>query len=166
MTGKGEQEMETQRIRGVALIVQNPKGEILILQEYETKPRFGKYCGMFSVPMETSEPDESDYHAIVRLSEEELPGLDFLFDGVLQARIGSYQIVSHVWVNLYSVRATNARLPDSKDSKNKEVGNYRWTSPKKALNLWLRQGAREMINDFIDNKKGALCKCCCPPHEK
>jgi len=158
--------MKAQRIRGVALIIQNLKGEILILQEYETKPRFGKYCGMFSIPMETSESDEPDYHTIVRLAKEELPGLDFSFDGVLQAHVGAYRIVSHVWVNLYSVRTTNTHLPDSKNPKNKEVGNYRWTDPKKALNLWLRQGAWEMISDFINNKKGVLCRRCRTPQKR
>jgi len=69
-------EMTTQRVRGVALIVQNPAGEILVLQEHESKPRFGKYCGMFSIPMETSEPNETDHCTIARLIKEELPGLD------------------------------------------------------------------------------------------
>ena len=158
--------MKVKHVRGVALIVQNPKGEILILQEYETKPRFGKYCGMFSIPMETLEPDEPDHHAIVRLIKEELSGFDFSFDGALRAHIGAYRIVSHVWVNLYSARTTNTHLPDSKNPKNKEVGNYRWTDPKKALDLWLRQGAREMISDFIDNKKGVLCRRCRTPQKK
>lgn len=155
--------MKTKRIRGVALIVQNPKGEILILQEYETKPHFGKYCGMFSIPMETSMLDEPDRGAITRLAKEELPGLDLPIDGTLRTRVGAYRIVPNVWVNLYSVMTTNARLPDSKNPKNKEVGNYQWIFPEEALNLWLRQGAREMISDFVNNKKGVLCRHCHTP---
>jgi len=155
--------MTAQRIRGVALIVQNPQGKILVLQEYETKPHLGKYCGMFSIPAETSEPDESDHCAIIRLIKEELPGFNLPFENVLQSHIGIYRIASHVWANLYSIRITNTCLPDSKNSRNKEVGNYQWIDPKKALSLWLRQGAWEMINDFISNRKGVLCRYCRTP---
>jgi len=159
-------EMAVQRIRGVALIVQNPEGKILVLQEYESKPHFGKYPGMFSIPMETSKPNESDYCAVARLIKEELPGLDFPVDGTLQVRIGSYRIVPRVWVKLFFVKASNARLPDSEGSTGREVGSYQWLDPQKALDLWLRQGAREMISDFIGNKKGALCRHCHTPKPK
>lgn len=152
----------------VALIVQNSEGKILILQEYETKPHFGKYCGMFSIPMETSKPDELDHCAIVRLIREELPGFNFTFDieNVAQSHIGTYQIIPHVRVNLYSIRTANAYLPDLKNLKSKEVGNYQWIYPKEALNLWLRQGAWEMINDFMNNKKGVLCRYCRTPQKR
>lgn len=158
--------MKIQRIRGVALIVQNPKGEILILQEYQTKPHLGKYCGMFSIPMETSEPGEPDYHTVVRLVREELPGCDFLCGSVPLTHIGVYRIVPHVWVNLYSITTTDNRLPDSEKKEDEEVGNYQWIFPTKALNLWLRQGACEMISDFVDNKSGVLCRYCCDPQNK
>lgn len=155
--------MALQCVRGVALIVQNPKGEILILQEYETKPRVGKYYGMFSIPMETLESDESDYSAILRLVEEELPGIDLLIDDKLLLYVGSYQVIPGAWGNLYFIKAANAHLPDSDDSNNKEVGNHQWMAPEKALDLWLRQGAYEMISDFVGNRKGVLCKHCRTP---
>jgi hypothetical protein len=158
--------MNTQRIRGVALIVENPEGQILVLQEYETKSHLGKCCGMFSIPAETSEPGEPDSSAIVRLVKEELPGFDSLIDGALLTRIGAYRIVPRVWVNLYSARVNSTRLPDSKGLAGKEVGNHQWISPAEALNLWLRQGAREMIGDFIANKKRVLCRHCCAPEKK
>ena len=157
--------MAVRLIRGVALIVQNPKGEILILQEYESKPYFGKYRGMFSIPMETSKPDESDIRAVARLIEEELPGFGFPLEEIVPAHIGIYRIVPHVWVNLYSVRAATVQLP-SNNSESMEVGNYQWMRPENALNLWLRQGAREMIEDFVNNKKGMLCRRCRIPEEK
>ena len=105
--------MENQRIRGVALIVQNQKGEILILQEYQTKPHLGKYCGMFSIPAETSKPGESDDSAMCRLIEEELPGFNFLLDGALLTHIGAYRIVPRVWANLYFVKVATTCLPDN-----------------------------------------------------
>ncbi len=154
--------MTVQRIRGVALIVQNPQGKILVLQEFKAKPHFGKYFGMFSIPMETSNHNESDYSAILRLVDEELPGLCFPIDEILKARIGNYRIVSHVWVKLYFIKAVNDRLPDFKNSNSEDVGNYQWVEPQTALNLWLRQGAREMINDFVNKKRGVLCRHCCP----
>lgn len=158
--------MATQCIRGVALIVQNSEGKILILQEYETKPHFGKYCGMLSIPMETSKPDETDYYTIVRLIREELPEFNLLSENVLQSHIGIYRIASHIWVNLYSIRTMNTYLPGLKNPKSKEVGNYQWIDLKEALDLWLRQGAWEMINDFMSNKKGVLCKHCRTPQKR
>lgn len=155
--------MDIQRIRGVALIVQNLEGKILILQEYETKPHLGKYCGMFSIPMETSKPEESDYYAIVRLIREELPGFNFLPENIIRSRIGIYRIVPHVWVTLYSIKTGVQHFPNPKSS---EVGNYQWIEPKKALDLWLRQGAWEMISDFMDGKKEVLCRCCRAPLSK
>ena len=157
--------MTAQRIRGVALIVQNPQGKILVLQEFKAKPYFGKYCGMFSIPMETSEPNEPNYFTILRLVREELPGFSFPSKNVLQSHIGIYRIASHV-CNLYFVKVADDRLPDSKNSKSKEVGNYQWMDPEKALDLWLRQGAWEMINDFINNKKGVFCRHCRTPQKR
>lgn len=158
--------MVSQHVRGVALIVQNPRGEILVLQEHESKPHLGKYPGMFSIPMETSKPSEPDSCAVVRLIKEELPGLRLVADGTLNAPIGSYRVVPRVWVRLFCIKADNANLPDSDDSNNKEVGNHQWVVPEKALSLWLRQGAHEMISDFIGNKKGVLCKYCRTPSRR
>ncbi len=158
--------MANRRVRGVALIVQNPKGEILVLQEYESKPHFGKYCGMFSIPMETSEPNEADCCTIARLIKEELQGFDIPIDGAPEALIGSYRIVPRVWVKLFFIRGKSARLPNLGGLESKEVGNHRWLDPQKTLGLWLRQGAREMISDFISNKKGVLCRYCLAPKQK
>lgn len=152
--------MNIQRTRGVALIVQNLEGEILILQEYDTKPHLGKYRSMFSIPMETSKQDESDYSAISRLIQEELPGFNLPPEKIIKSHIGIYRIVPHVWVTLYSIKTTTSDLPNSKSS---EVGNYQWVDPKSALNLWLRQGAWEMIKDFINGKKDVSCRYCRAP---
>ena len=152
--------MTAKRIRGVALIVQNPEGKILVLQEYETKIHFGKICGMFSIPMETLKPGEQDCQAVSRLVNEELPGFSFPFKNSFCRHVGIYRVAKHVWANLYSVKMENFCLPNS---ISKEVGNHQWISPREALDLWLRQGAREMISDFIANKKGTLCKHCRVP---
>ncbi len=160
--------MTTQRIRGVALVVANLKGEILILQEYETKPYFGKYRGMFSIPMETAKPNESDQSAVSRLIEEELPGFDLkpYIKNIIQSHAGVYQIVPCVWANLYSIMTANNYVSDFSNARDKEVGNHQWICPKNALSLWLRQGAWEMIDDFMNNKKGVFCKHCRTPEKR
>jgi len=149
--------MTAKNIRGVALVVQNLQGQILVLQEYETKPHFGKRCGMFSIPMETVEPGESDPCAMVRLVADELPGLELGNEQILGSRIGIYRVVPRVWVNLYSTRTENGQLPNSGGH---EVGNHQWMAPEIALHLWLRQGAWEMIRDFMSKKRNALCRRC------
>lgn len=154
--------MAIQPVRGVALIIQNSdsEGEILILQEYETKFQLGKYSGMFSIPMETSYLEETDYCALLRLIQEELPGFDLALEQALQSRIGIYHIVPHAWVTLYSAKMNNKCLPRP---ESREVGNYQWVNPEKALSLWLRQGAWEMINDFMNGRKGVFCHDCRAP---
>ncbi len=139
-----------QRVRGVALVVANPTDEILILQEFVNKPHLGKYRGMFSIPMETSQPGESDLSALQRLKEEELPGVPAL--ELPGTYIGVYRIVSGVWVRLYKTEAVSYRLPNTMSNEH-EVGNYRWIPIDAALSLWLRQGAREMLSDYA-------CGCC------
>jgi hypothetical protein len=150
--------MAKQRIRGVALIVQNLNGEILVLQEYETKLRLGKRCGMFSIPMETSKPNEPDYNAIVRLLEEELPGFDVPLKTL--SHVGIYRITSNVWVNLYSAKAESANLSHLENAKSREVGNHQWIKLKEVFDLWLRRGAQEMVSDFTRNKKNIFRKHC------
>jgi hypothetical protein len=139
--------MSGKLICGVALIVQNPEGEILVLQEFQSKPHFGKQSGMFSIPMETAEPEELDISALIRLVREELPGFNLPLCE-LPKHIGSYQIVPQTLVNLYFIKTNNGNLPVCEDSQNKEVGNHQWILPEEALELWLRLGAKEMISDF------------------
>jgi hypothetical protein len=146
-------------IRGLALAVYNPKGEILVLQEHESKPHLGKLPGMHSIPMETFEPDELDRSCMARLIEQELSGVDISAVLALRHPVGKYQVVRGVWVDLYFAKTENNRLP----KPNGEVGNYRWLSSEKALLLWLRQGAWEMISDSMQNKSNVICMHCRTP---
>lgn len=145
--------VSNRRIRGVALICYNPRGEILILQEYRTKPRLGKYRGMFSVPMETLRHREREMNGLVRLIQEELPGFSL---SPPITRIGIYQIPGCT-CTLYSMKTIVSCLPTRSTV---EVGNYQWIDPKKALTLWLRWGVWEMINDFLEGKREVFCRCC------
>ena len=78
-------------IRAVALIVVNPNGEVLLLQEFGSKPHIGKLAGMSSIPMETSAPREPDDMVLARLIAEELPGLAPKI--TIEGRLGVYRIV-------------------------------------------------------------------------
>ena len=147
------------RIRGVALVVVSPEGKILILKELQEKPELDKKSGMFSIPMETCEIGEHNEEAIIRLVMEELPGLFVSVDSL--AHIGSYQIVPEVWVQLFSMKVANTKLPNL-DPANKEVSDHQWCNPREALKLWLRRGAKEMISDFINKKLGITRQECEP----
>jgi predicted NUDIX family NTP pyrophosphohydrolase len=144
------------KIRGVALIVKNPKGEILILKELESNLQTGKQAGMFSIPMETLENQEDDASALIRLIEEELPG----FKADIQVKpvsMGVYYLTTGASASLYVALMPNFSLPVA--DVNSEVGEHRWINPVGALDLWLRQGAREMIADYIAGVSGIIRLC-------
>jgi hypothetical protein len=144
----------------VGLIAENPSGDILLVQEFENKAWLGKLAGMFSIPMETRHEDEQEAEALVRLWQEELPGLP------LPTRpcsyIGAYQVVPRIWAKVYAVRTESNDLPNGPSFRS-EVGNYRWALPEDALREWLRRGAREMIADFRARRRDVLCRECIDP---
>ena len=149
------------RARGVALIVSDPLGEVLIVRELESKPHIGKCAGMFSPPMETSHNGEPDCLALARLVDEELPGLANHIK-IDSRRRGAYRVVRGVWVSLYVGQSQNSLLP-TPDKRSEEIEGHAWVLPKDALMLWLRQGAREMLVDYIENRYDVICRYCSPP---
>lgn len=150
------------RVRGVALILTNPVGDILILRELRSKPHLGKLEGMLSVPMETSLSSEAAVSTLWRLHEEELPGLSLTLPGTY---IGAYRIVPGAWVRLYTTIALSNRLPVV-SGESPEVGDYRWVSVAEAADLWLRQGALEMIEDYVQGHRNVRREWCSPPRKK
>lgn len=159
--------MDIKQMRGVALVIYTPERKILVLQEYQEKDYLGKFPGMFSIPMETKKSGEMDYSALVRLCAEELPSE--LFELIvplpqIMTYVGSYQVVPGVFVCLYSIRIIDT--PDIRvgNPENKEVGNWQWISPEEALKLWLRQGAHEMIEDFMAGERDVCREKCCKPN--
>ncbi len=147
-----------QHPHGVALVIHNAAGKILVLQELSSKPELGKYRGMYSIPMETVKRGESIGAALGRLINEELPGLESALSAKREL-IGQYQVAPEVWATLYQVECNGTKLP----SNTAEVGSHTWIDPTEALKLWLRQGAQEMIADFIAGKKKVICNYCNPP---
>jgi 8-oxo-dGTP pyrophosphatase MutT (NUDIX family) len=61
-----------QIISGVGLILFEPKGKTLVLRELKSKPHYGKYAGMLSIPLETIEDGETKESALKRLMHEEI----------------------------------------------------------------------------------------------
>lgn len=135
--------------RGVALIIENPLGEILVLQELEEKSRLGKKKGMFSIPMETVEQAESDVAALKRLIDEELPGLAPKIKIIETQSFRRYRIAPGVWATLYTAVISDNSLPSVVGS---EVTGHKWVRLREALTLWLRKGARDMISDYIEGR--------------
>lgn len=154
--------MARQKTRGVALIVASPDDRLLVLQEFEDKPQYGKHAGMFSMPMETARDGELDQAILDRLVEEELPGMNH--DLALQAvPYGLYRIVANVWVRLYAVQTASIALPIEPSTSKREVGNYWWCAPSNTSRLWLRQGAREMFADYLASQMNVVRRRCEPP---
>lgn len=145
------------RVRGVALVVASSRGHILVLQELQSKPHLGKYSGMYSVPMETSNPEESDESALKRLLSEELTGLELA--ELSERPIGWYMIVPGVKVTLYTSQAVDDRLPTYGVGL-PEVTNHQWVPVTEVRKLWLRQGAYEMLSDYIEGRTGVSCLQC------
>lgn len=146
-----------ERVRAVALIVTNPGGEILVLQEFVSKPQLDKYAGMFSIPMETCRPGESDLSVLRRLHKEELPGLPLL--PLLGDYVGAYRVTPGAWARLYAMATNTCHLPVISDDR-LDVGNHRWVSVQEAFELWLRRGAFEMIEDHAAGRRNVLRRTC------
>ncbi len=146
-----------QRLRAVALVVANPVGEILVEQEFVSKPHIGKYAGMWSIPMETRVVGESDLAALHQLHEQELAGLPSI--QIPGRYIGAYRVVPGAWARLYATMSSTYHLPPVFGDQ-PEVGNHRWVSVQEALGLWLRQGAEEMIRDYAGGIENVLRRHC------
>ncbi|OGG48731.1 hypothetical protein A3C18_03005 [Candidatus Kaiserbacteria bacterium RIFCSPHIGHO2_02_FULL_54_11b] len=144
----------TQRLRAVAVVSANSAGEILILKEFVGKPALGKYEDMDSIPMETCHHGEHGVLALKRLHDEELTGLPFQGDPIY---IGAYLIIPRVWVRLYAMSVEHVAPIIGQTL---EVGNHRWMPVKDALGLWLRRGAREMIEDYMAGRTKVIRRYC------
>lgn len=132
-------------LRAVALIVANPVGEILVLQEFVAKPHIGKYEGMWSIPMETRDPGQDDHATLRQLHEEELAGLPSI--QMPPRYIGAYQVVPDVWATLFATTSSTYVLPPI-SADHPEVRNHEWMPIQAVLGLWLRRGAAEMVRDY------------------
>jgi 8-oxo-dGTP pyrophosphatase MutT (NUDIX family) len=147
---------------GVALMVQNWKSEILLAKEKVTKPRLGKYAGMWSFPMETLYSYEFTDHqtGLLRLIKEEV---GYLAEHILHPfeYRGKYFIAPEAEASLYSGWTYRIDVP-LQSFESDEIGEYRWFDPSEAKNLWLRQGMPEMLEDVIEGRTGVIRPQCRP----
>ena len=136
--------MKKLRLRAVALVIANPVGEILVLRELGHKPHIGKFRGSWSIPMETVDSG-SDYLATLRqLVEQELGGLASV--QMPPRYVGAYRVVPGAWARLFATTSSTYHLPSLWDH---DVDGHQWMTAQQALCLSLRQGAREMIHDYV-----------------
>lgn len=148
------------RLRAVALILVEPRGDILVLQETKAKPHIGKHAGMYSIPMETIRDGETHESALHRLFREELTGMPV---ATASHRIGAYLVVPGVWATLYLARTLRTDLTTITGD---DVTSHVWMPPDQALTLWLRRGAAEMIRDFMDGTTGVIRRTTIAPSER
>ena len=149
-------------LTGVALIIVNQEGAVLLVRELEAKPHLGKYVGIFSIPMETIEEGENEREALVRLIAEELGGFPV---EVEKTPRGVYWVTPHARASLYAGRALTASLPTGPQRLG-EVDGYRWVPPQEALQLWVRRVVCEMLADYIGGRSGVTRRRCRPVASK
>lgn len=136
---------------GVAAIIEHSTdNRIFVVQEEQEKRKIGKFRGMDSTPMETGEFGESLPTAIERLRQQEYGGLPF---EILYC-VGEYGI-AHATATLFVARALTPCLPVFGEAHG-ELSNPRWMTPQDACGLWLRQGALEMIEDYIAGRRNVV----------
>ncbi len=141
---------------GIGAIIRNRLFDIVLVQEAVSKPRWGKYAGMWSLPMETIEPHERiDFERgaveqiLVRLVHEEVPWLEG-FVRYPAEYFGEYPIAENVRAKIYVLWSDRVSAP-REPVINEEIGNAILTCPRHAYaTLWLRQGVPEMLRDYTD----------------
>jgi len=148
----------TTRLRAVSLVVRNPAGEILVLEELTTKPHLGKYAGMLSIPMETCDPGQDYLTTLRQLHDEELAGLSSI--RIPGQPVGVYRVAPKAWARLYTAESDTFQLPAASLDGHVDVRNHRWIRPELASTLWLRRGALEMIQDCVAGNRNVLRRHC------
>jgi hypothetical protein len=147
--------LSAETVWGVGLLIRNRYSQIVFVQELESKPAWGKYAGMWSIPMETIEPDDpSDEAAIERLVSEEVPWLQGFVEDKAEYQ-GEYAIAPLARARLYTLWSHRVCLPLEPISS-KEIGGYYLSHPREAQRLWLRQGVPEMLEDYLAGYSGLV----------
>ncbi len=141
---------------GVVAFVKNPDGQVLLLQEKQTKRETGKNSGDISVLCETSEDGESWGETLVRGIKEEL-NIDYidqpiLFgisknDGYLGETLFVEGVLARVAV-VHFIGPTDLFVPETDLGEVKVVG---WEIPAKLANHSLRVGVRNVLSECLDS---------------
>jgi 8-oxo-dGTP pyrophosphatase MutT (NUDIX family) len=135
-------------ICGVGLLLREPAGKVLILRELQSKPHYGKYAGMLTLPFETIEDGETTYDALRRLIHEEI-GVEIVeiavdlvsFKEFFIELSGDYS--AQLFVFTGTVTQQFIACPNDTD-----VEYYDWMSPQDILRLDPRHRRQEVVPIF------------------
>lgn len=141
---------------GVVAFIKNSDGQVLLLQEKQTKRETWKNSGDISVLCETSEDGESWTETLVRGIKEEL-GVDYIYqptlfgisknDGYLGETMFVEGVLARVAV-VHFVGPTDLFVPETDLGEVKVVG---WEVPAKLANHSLRVGVRNVLSECLDS---------------
>jgi ADP-ribose pyrophosphatase YjhB (NUDIX family) len=149
---------------GVALILRNWHGKVLVLREKQTKLELGKMAGMYSIPMETVKilEGETPREAVERMIREEVPCFDKHVEFAPDWE-RAYRARRGIWVLLYTGFTWRVDTPILTKPSD-EVDDHRWMFPQDILKLWTRKGVREMIMDrYFSDRERRICRRCVDP---
>ena len=131
-------------IYAVGLLLSDPSGNLLVLEELISKPKYLKKAGMRTFPMETKEPGETIKHTLGRLIDEEVGVRTFLepdFYGEFKADPDwPFTGVLYIYKGL-SLKQFTACPKDIN-----EVKHHGWMHPREILNLPADQRRIEVKN--------------------
>ncbi|MBI4059283.1 hypothetical protein HY404_03535 [Candidatus Microgenomates bacterium] len=142
---------EKRKLQAVAAAIILPSGLLYTIEGTTNRPEYGKMAGMRSIPMETMKVEETHFDTLFRLAEEELG------NGIIQIRkierVGMYGIGV---AGLTFYRMDVELLQEDNVPPDSEVTKPLWMSPAELIDLWVRQGVVEMIEDLQAGKHGII----------
>lgn len=140
---------------GVVAFIKNPDGQVLLLQEKQTKRETGKNSGDVSVLCETSENGESWGETLVRGIKEELD-VDYIHQSTLFGisnkfgYLGETIFVERVLARVAVVHFVGPVDYFAPGTDLGEVAVIGWESPNKLAEYNLRLGVRNVLNKCLD----------------
>jgi hypothetical protein len=134
---------------GVALILVFGE-KVLVVEELETKERFGKFAGDHSVLMETTEEGETLEQALVRLIHEEAPEGTVIDPTFGFKYLCEVDILDVATVHTYVARFLGADGDDVRPEFRHEVRVVGWMDPGDLLEFRCREGVSEMLAAYLD----------------
>ena len=156
-------ESEERNIVGVAAIILSQDGKILVIQETEDKPWLDKKRGDWSIPAETVKEGETEIEALLRVIKEEVGENGDIICYPENDWIGDYQfgVGLSIWGRAYLLHFNGVSdTPRSFNAERDEVINHRWITPQEIRNLPRRKGVLEIVEDFMEGRKGIVREEC------
>lgn len=156
---KLEKETGKRKIFGVAIVVVSRDGKILVVQETIDRPERDRRAGDWTVPAESVEKGERPLDTLRRLIQEEIGGLKNITFDSENDWLGDYQLNPGLWGRAFVLHFNGVSTQfQSFVAEKREVVNHQWIEPEEIRNMQRRGAVLEVVNDFIDGKRGVTCK--------